>query len=403
LNRLRIILLLVTIASFIAGYILVSGKTVDERAYLKELVPNLNFSEKQGAPSHYESGTGIVAFNTYDIVPDIKGYAGPVKTLVALNKKGEIRGIKIIEHKETRNYVHYMLGTEYLRQFIGKNVNDPFEPGKDIDAISRATESVEALAKTVRKSSRIIAARVHGLKVTGKEREIKTGKGWILYLALFFAALISYFITRSSRHLLKLRDGFLLAAIIVIGFYLASPFSILHVFNLILSRLSSSVLWYAVVISTILSIAIAGRFYCGWLCPFGALAEFLGRLPSVKWEISTETDDMWRRLKYMLLCLIVIVVLVSRRTEHGNFETYVTLFSFHGNALNWTFAGLMLVINIKVERFWCRYLCPVAAFTGLLSRKAHGYVSKRDCPMRNRPDPLISECIRCNRCYNEPR
>jgi polyferredoxin len=218
---------------------------------------------------------------------------------------------------------------------------------------------------------------------------------------LFLSAFTFYYITRRSRELLRARDFSLVLSTLIIGFYLAAPFSILNVFNFILFRHSSSIIWYVIILSTLLSVAIAGRFYCGWLCPFGALAEFIGRIPFRKWEFSVNTDDMWRRGKYFLLCLIAMVVFVSRQSEYGNYETYVALFAFHGNTLMWLLVVLMLVINVRVERFWCRYLCPVAALTGLLSRKASGYVSTKDCPMGNRQNPLISECIRCNRCYGK--
>jgi len=147
-------------------------------------------------------------------------------------------------------------------------------------------------------------------------------------------------------------------------------------------------------------IVVAGRFYCGWLCPFGALSEFIGRLPFRKWQISRELDERWRKLKYILLGIIIITVLISRHIEYGNYETYIVLFSLHGNILTWTLVILMLIINVRVERFWCRYMCPVGAFTGLLSREDRGYISTKDCPMGNKPDPHISECIRCNRCYS---
>ncbi len=403
MNKLRIILLLVTIASLTAGFILKPEERIEERRYLKEVAPDVRFSEKSGVPPHYQSEIGIAAFNTYDVVPSIRGYAGPIKTLIALNTDGEITGIRILAHRETKNYIHYMEGQEYLSQFLGKSVNDPFEIDRDIDGISRATESVEALAKTVRESSRRIASQIYGLEIIGEESEKRFGAGWILYLLLFLTSLTFYFVTRRSKGLLRVRDISLLLGIFIIGVYLAAPFSILHMFNLILLRLSSSVLWYVIVVSTLVSIALAGRFYCGWLCPFGALAEFIGRTPFRKWEVSIETDNRWRKLKYFLLYLIVAAVFMSRHTEYGNYETYVTLFSFHGNILTWSLVVLMLIINIRVERFWCRYLCPVAALTGLLSRKDSGYISRQDCPMGNKPIPLISECIRCNRCYSREK
>jgi polyferredoxin len=151
-------------------------------------------------------------------------------------------------------------------------------------------------------------------------------------------------------------------------------------------------------LSTLMSIALAGRFYCGWLCPFGALSEFLSRLPLQKWSLPREVDDGWRNVKYLLFGLVAVVVLLSGKVAFGNFETYVTLFSFHGTAFTWAIVVVALLANLRVRRFWCRYLCPVAALAGLFSRKDPIYVSTGDCPMANRHAPLNSECIRCNRC-----
>ena len=401
--KLRIFMLAITIISLTAGHFISPGKKVDEKPYLNEVAPDVQFSAKKGMPPHYKSEGGVAAFNTYDIVPGVSGYAGPIKLLLAMDSSGTITGIKILEHKETKNYVHFMESPEYLRQFLGRSVNDPIEIDSDIDAISRATESVQALARTVRESSRKVAYQVYGIEVRGGDRGKQSETGWALYLLLFLPALILYFVTRRSKGLLRARDLCLVLGIIIIGFYLATPFSILHIFNLLLLRLSSSVLWYTVVISALVSVALAGRFYCGWLCPFGALAEFIGRMSDSKWEFSEGTDDRWRKLKYFLLGLIVLVVFLSGHVEYGNYETYVTLFSFHGNALTISLVVLMLIVNIRVERFWCRYLCPVAALMGLLSRKDSGYISKKDCPMGNRNNPLISECIRCNRCYSREK
>ncbi len=394
----RILISLALILSLGTGHILAPEQAVDERTYLGEVAPGVVFSGKKGAPPVYASDAGIVAYNSHDIVPGIAGYAGPIKLLLAVDQGGIITGLHILEHRETKNYVHYMETPQYLSQFIGKSVHDPFELDRDIDGISRATESVSALTRTVADSSRAVAYQAFGI-------EVKTGKGaseslsWIWYLLLFGIALGSYFVTLQSKRMLWLRNLTMAASILIIGLYLSSPFSILHVFNLALLRPSSSLLWYLIIASTILSVMLAGRFYCGWLCPFGALSEFISRLPLKKWAVASETDDFWRNAKYIFLGLALTAVFLGRRSGFGNYETYVTLFSLSGNYLTWGLAGLSLAANLKIERFWCRYLCPVAALTGLLCRKTAGYRSRPDCPMANRPDPLISECIRCNRCY----
>ncbi|MBI4824041.1 MAG: 4Fe-4S binding protein [Nitrospirae bacterium] len=396
----RLTLLIVFLLSLFSGYAIKKispEQKVDESLYLKEVSPDTEFLKKED--TYYPSREGIIAFNTYDVMPSIRGYAGPIKVLVSLSPEGKIYGIKLLEHKETPNYVHSMETPEFLGQFLGKDINDPFEEDKDIMGISRATVSVSALLSAVRKSSRAIASSVMGIEVIEEVKPKGTNIKWIIYLVLFLLSLGSYFITRLSNRLLRLRDLSLILSIVVIGIYLSSPFSILHVFNLLLLRTSTDTLWYAIVISSLFSILIAGRFYCGWLCPFGAISEFIGRLPLRKWEIPPKIDDRWRNTKYLLLWLIIVSVFVTGRPEFGNYETYVTLFSFHGNILTWSLVGISLLLSLRVKRLWCRYLCPVSALTGVLSRKDKGYISTKDCPMANKPNPLISECIRCNRCY----
>lgn len=402
MKKLRIIISLLAVLSLGLGYILSPEKAVDERIFLRDLAPGIQFSEKKGLLPLYSSDAGLAAYNSYDIVPEIRGYAGPIKLLLAIDSGGRITGLRILEHRETKNYVHYMETQQYLAQFIGKSVHDLIEVDKDIDGISRATVSVNALTKTVGDSARIVASQAYGITVQAKGR-VSGSLTWLGYLLTFLAAFGSYFSTRRSRELLRLRDITMAAGVVVIGLYLSTPFSILHIFNLALLRPSGSLLWYLIMASTALSVVLAGRFYCGWLCPFGALSEFIARLPFKKWAIPIETDDRWRNAKYIFLGIAMLAVFLGRRSDFGNYETYVTLFSFSGTYLAWTLVGFSLALNLRIERFWCRYLCPVAALTGLLCRKAAGYQSRHDCPMANKPDPLIAECIRCNRCYTRTK
>jgi hypothetical protein len=376
---------------------------VDESPYLAEVYPATMFGEKGGSPPHYLGADGTLAYNSFDVKPGIRGYAGPIKLLLALSHDGVVQGIRILEHQETPNYVRGMERQEFLSQFLGKKVSEPFEVGRDIDGVSRATVSVEALAGTVRLSSRTIANEELGLDVPVAGRQGRGGITWAVLLTYMAFALGAYAYTRQDMPLVRkkrLRDVVLVLSILVMGLWLSSPISVIHFLHVILLRVSAAPSWLVLVVGGSATVVIAGRFYCGWLCPFGALSEFAGRVTGRKWEISTETDSQWRKLKYALLAAVIMAVLVSGNTSYGNFEPYVTIFSFYGNAFAWGVAVLSLLAALRVRRFWCRYLCPVGAITGLCSRQDTAYISLESCPMGNPRMPDISECVRCNYCYN---
>ena len=55
--------------------------------------------------------------NTSDVAPDERGYNGPIEMLVGLDKDCEIKGLKILRHSETPEYVTEMLEPRFLNQF----------------------------------------------------------------------------------------------------------------------------------------------------------------------------------------------------------------------------------------------------------------------------------------------
>jgi len=400
IRRTGLLLALVVLLSLSAGW-LMREEELDVKALIKGLAgEDVLFPEKVGPPPHYPSDTGVIAFNSYEVVPHIRGYAGPIRTLIALDSSGTILGVRIIQHRETENYVHYVLTRQYLDQYVGKRVTAPLQVGLDIDGISRATVSVKALARTIRESSRIVAGELFGIRVQGEGSGAAVDLKFVLYILFFSGTLGLYMATKRKKILLRYRETVLVLSIILIGFYVSTPFSILHILNILMLNYSTSLLWLAIVITISISLLLAGRFYCGWLCPFGALSELIGKIPLRKWRVSDEQDLKLRRIKYFLLFLILPLALATGRTDYATFEPYLTIFSFHGYALHWVFAILTVVMNLRVERFWCRYLCPVGGVLGLLTLKARGYKSSPACPMKNPENPHISECIRCNICYD---
>lgn len=76
------------------------------------------------------------------------GYRGDIVVLVAFSSlNNQIIGIQILEQNETPSLGDLITQPSFLVQFLKKSINDKFELGDDIEAISGATVSSTAVAK----------------------------------------------------------------------------------------------------------------------------------------------------------------------------------------------------------------------------------------------------------------
>jgi transcriptional regulator of nitric oxide reductase len=109
----------------------------------------------------FETPAGFVGYAvwTTEVVPDERGYDGPIKILVGVNAKGILTGIHVSRHHEP--YGYFSIDTPaFAAQFKGKSVRDPFRPGEDVFAVSRATISVGSATRAIRDSARRVARQL---------------------------------------------------------------------------------------------------------------------------------------------------------------------------------------------------------------------------------------------------
>ena len=99
------------------------------------------------------------AFWTLDVVPTMLGYDGHIHMLIGMDTAARLTGVIMDMNNEPYGYFS-IDRPPFAAQFKGKSIRDPFVPGRDVDAISRATISVRAAALTIRESARIVAAAV---------------------------------------------------------------------------------------------------------------------------------------------------------------------------------------------------------------------------------------------------
>jgi hypothetical protein len=348
----------------------------EERKLLPLVYPEAHgYTGKKGSPPHYRPYTlaaggeplplGAVV-RTTDAAGVPRGYAGPVPVLVGIDPGGIITGISILDHRETPSYVAGVESRSFLDQFTGRRVTEPLELDNDIDGVSRATVTAEAVTAGVRRASRAAAAGIFGMNVPEEAPwRPPWGKGAALLLVLAVALL-------SMRGRLRsLRWPCYLASIAVVGFWTGTYLSTESAAKILLWRLPSvtgHLLWYLLV--GFAAVAALGwrNIYCARLCPFGALQEVLGLFGRGRLRGSGEEERAARIFRPLFLWLAAMAVFLFGRAEAAGYEPFAAAFDFKGGLLGGAFLGTVLCLALLRHRFWCRWFCPTGFILQMLGR-----------------------------------
>ena len=175
--------------------------------------------------------------------------------------------------------------------------------------------------------------------------------------------------------------------------------------------------------------AVWGRFFCGFICSFGAMQDLLwlgGRHLPFRPVFSQKVDRVLKYLKYAVLLFIVIGVWTFGITGDTVWSPW-TIFGMYASpwkgvpsqAMFLSVGGLLLLLTIigslLIERFFCKYLCPLGALFTLSSHfrvfklkrdsascSGSCRVCSRKCsmsiPLYQYDKVRSGECIDCMKC-----
>ena len=241
--------------------------------------------------------------------------------------------------------------------------------------------------------------------------QLKLGQVVVLGLALGVLTIIFFFqdwLVKYQKYVDRIRIGFLIFTLFGIGWYFNAQLSVVNIlfmFNALVNGFDWAYFLMEPLIFIIWAAVAAGLLfwgrgpYCGWLCPFGALQELINRLAklvnirqvTVPWAIH---ERIWT-FKYLIFLGLFGLSLYSlewaeRLAEIEPFKTAIIL-KFMREWPYVLFALAVLIPGIFIERFYCRYLCPLGAALAIPGRLRMFSWLKR-----------YKECgTPCQRCANE--
>lgn len=156
--------------------------------------------------------------------------------------------------------------------------------------------------------------------------------------------------------------------------------------------------------------ALVGSLICGWACPFGALQDLFGKIPTPRISLPKWTGYG----RYIVLVGVVIVlpywlgglgipydqhlVSICKYCPAGALEAAVprklmSLVGLHPavsiHYAKYVIIALFLVSITFIYRPWCKVLCPLGGFLALFNR-----VSVFQLHLNRR------RCISCNLCHS---
>jgi polyferredoxin len=172
-----------------------------------------------------------------------------------------------------------------------------------------------------------------------------------------------------------------------------------------------------------------GRVFCGYACAFGSVGDWLYALSaSVRKKLRGRARALpfkagafLRHIKYAVLAVILAACLTGRYPLIAPYDPWEMFAALRAGdfdmAGRWPMAlslGLIACGMCFVERFFCRFLCPLGAVFALMPTLPFMTFARRrekcisgcrrcvsECPADialGEPDAAYGECFQCGKC-----
>lgn len=145
---------------------------------------------------------------------------------------------------------------------------------------------------------------------------------------------------------------------------------------------------------------ILGRFFCGWMCAFGTFNDIIYKISrhifKVNFKVNSAADAAFKYVKYLVLVMLIVFVWTMGSTifvTSNPWDAFGQITNFPQVISKYTVGFILLVLigigAAFIERFFCRYLCPLGAIFSITSKLSIFKINKPN-----------DKCGKCRICTN---
>lgn len=300
--------------------------------------------------------------NTSPYSDDIFGYNGITPLTIYFDTNDIIKEVEICPNRESRGYLNRVISSGYLESWDGLSIDDALN--HKVDAVSGCTYTSVAVSQSLQATME---------KLTSEKAKI-TPWDWSLFakqisvIAVTILALICYFNPKKSK---KLRIITLSLSILILGFWTNSLLSLAMFYKWLTSGISLTMqcaVVFIAIVSIILPLFTKKSFYCQYLCPFGAVQEFVGMIPVKKITISSKLYNVLMIIRRVILLTLLVLLASGVGIDLSVVEPFA-IFSYQTIIFEVALlTSIIVVTSIFIKKPWCNYICPTGTLFKSISR-----------------------------------
>jgi hypothetical protein len=347
--------LFVALSWIAAGWYGARRPEPDLLPFLKRAWPMADFTRLPSGAWEVKRGGEVVGLAAWGRGA---GYGGAIVVAVGVDAGGAIASAAFLEYRDTPDLMRSTRAL--LASFLGRGAGEPFEVGRDVDAMTGATASTRGVAAATRDALAKLPADGASERAAAP---IVFGGAEIALLVLMAGGLAASGRTPlRGRPLRWVRGATQLASLVTIGFLFDRPWVIAFPLRLLSGELPpwrTHLYGYLLLAYLLLVFARSGRSpYCPWLCPFGAAQDLVGRLGGAA-RRPLPAGLLFTWVKRLLFGFAVLLGLAYQSPGAASYEIFGTAFRGAGSGFQIAILALVALAAIGFARPFCHWLCPV--------------------------------------------